>query len=282
MLSNFFQLNSPFDRINGDQLATLLRTSNHIRNVLLEASPAQNTKLSDITFDNVSFSKKLLQYVTFASCVFRDCLFIGTRFDSVELHDCEFENCNFFKSRFVSVYAKPAQFRKAIPDKRYANIAVHLYHQLRENYYREAQREFKNEAEYQFRHWGRMNEWIQLRRKRIKIKWYRHGLRHLVSWLYDYLLGYGYRLSRQIVTTCAIVILVMVANHVCAEYLFSEATQPTVVKTVYLTLTTMATLGASGYSPDTEVGYMFVVFNVLIGISILSATVAAIFKKVIR
>ena len=44
----------------------------------------------------------------------------------------------------------------------------------------------------------------------------------------------------------------------------------------------MATLGASGYDPDTEIGYLFVIVNVIFGISILSATIGAVFKKVIR
>ena len=44
----------------------------------------------------------------------------------------------------------------------------------------------------------------------------------------------------------------------------------------------MATLGASGYSALTEAGYAIVTVNVLMGISILSATLNSIFRKVIR
>jgi len=44
----------------------------------------------------------------------------------------------------------------------------------------------------------------------------------------------------------------------------------------------MATLGSSGYSPDTDMGYLFVIMNVVIGIGIVTAMSTAIVKKVIR
>jgi hypothetical protein len=198
----------------------------------------------------------------------------------VELHDCAFINCNFFKSVFDSVYAKPHQFRKTIKEARYSNIAVHLYHQLRENYYKNSQREFKNEAEYYFGHWKRKNEYIQAHRS--DKKWHQYLPSHIGSWLYGHLLGYGYRVRNLVATTFLFVTALIGANYAFAEHLFQAPTEPTVIKTIYLTITTMATLGASGYTPDTELGYLFIVINVLFGISILSATIGAIFKKVIR
>jgi hypothetical protein len=280
MLADFFKMNVPFTKLDRDAFVTHLRTSKHICNVFYEPDILENQKISGIRFENVSFSKTRIENVTFSECVFTDCLFIGSILRSVEFHDCFFENCNFFKAVFESVYAKPHQFRKAITDSKYSNIAVQLYHQLRENYYKESQREFKNEAEYFFGHWNRRNEFIQARRRRKR--WYRYVPWHIVSWLYGYLLGYGYRLRNVLATTLALVVAVTWTNHACSGYLFSTPTNPSIIKTIYFTITTMATLGASGYSPDTEIGYVFVVFNVFFGISILSATISAIFKKVIR
>lgn len=280
MLENFFELNGRVKKLTKEKLLLLLETSTHICNVLYEPVSLEHLRISDIIFENVSFSKTQLRELTFKNCIFRDCLFIGTEFDSVEFHGCKFEDCNFWKSTFVSVYAKPGQFRKAISDKRYANIAVHLYHELRENYYREAQREFKNEAEYYFRHWERIDELFQLELKGKK--WYRYGLKYYRSWLYDFTLGYGYHFKNLAVTACCITIIAMVSNHMWADFLFSAPADPSITESIYFTITTMATLGASGYSPDTEVGYMCVVGNVLIGITILSATISAIFKRLIR
>jgi hypothetical protein len=280
MLNNFFKLNLPYDNFNLDQFDSHLRTSKHICNVLYEPNTLENKKISDVTFENVSFSKTTIENSTFTKCKFKDCLFIGTVLRSVEFHDCCFKDCNFFKSLFESVYAKPRQFRNAITEDKYSNIAVHLYHQLRENYYKESQREFKNEAEYYFGHWQRKNEFIQS--KRNNKKWYEHQPQHIASWLYGYLLGYGYRLRNLVTTTLTSLILVMLVNHMYSAYLFASPVKPSIIKTVYFTITTMATIGASGYSPDTEIGYLFVVGNVLFGISILTATIGAIFKKVIR
>ncbi len=280
MLTDFFKLNSPFERFDRETLASHLKTSKHICNVLYEPDLYAADRVSGVVFENVSFSKTVITKLTFTDCTFKDCLFIGTDFKSVELHDCIFENCNFFKSTFHAVYARPQQFRKAIQDEKYANIAVHLYHQLRENYYQESQREYKNEAEYYFGHWHRNNEFIQAKRK--KKKWYLYRFQHIGSYLYGYLLGYGYRVRNLVATTFGLLTIATWANHTFAKYLFATPIEPSVVKTIYFTLTTMATLGASGYSPDTEIGYLFVVANVIFGISILSATIGAVFKKVIR
>ncbi|MCI0427902.1 MAG: pentapeptide repeat-containing protein [Nitrospiraceae bacterium] len=280
MLKDFFRLNLPFERFDRHSFLQHLRASKHICNVLYESGSFENERMSGITFENVSFSKTAIRRVTFSSCVFKDCLFIGTVFDSVEFHDCHFEHCNFYKSKFASVYGKPKQFRKAITDKRYSNIAVHLYHQLRENYYRDSQRDFKNEAEYYFGHWNRENELIQSKRKGQK--WYQYLPRHVGSWLYGYLLGYGYSLRNLVATTSVIIIMLVTMNYAVARYLFATPTDSSLIKTVYFTITTMATLGAAGYNPDTEIGYAFVILNVLIGISIFSATISAILKKVIR
>ena len=280
MLNNFFKLNSPFETFDSVKFDNQLLVSKHLCNILYSPEKLTEKKIAGITFENVSFSKTTISKLTFSDCVFKDCLFIGTEFNSVELHDCVFENCNFFKAKLNSVYAKPIQFRKAITDTKFSNIAIHLYQQLRENYYQVSQIEFKNEAEYYFCVWKRKNDFIQAKRKNIKL--YKFLLNHIVSWVYGATLGYGYKLKNLIITTCLIVVSLVLANHIFADYLFDPTVPKSILKTTYFTITTMATLGASGYAPDTEVGYVFVIVNVLTGISIFSATINSIFKKVIR
>jgi hypothetical protein len=280
MLKDFFNLNSPFETFDSENFLAHLLTSKHICNVLYKPDGLVDQKIRNVVFENVSFSKTTIERVTFNDCTFNDCLFIGTEFSSVEFHDCKFFCCNFYKAKFSDVYAKPGQFRHAINDKKYSNIAVSLYQQLRENYYKESQREFKNEAEYFFGHWRRRNNLVQAKRKGKR--WYEYFPSFAISSIYGYLLGYGYRLRNLIATTFLIIVATVVTNFYFAEYLFSSAIEPSVLKTLYFTITTMATLGASGYTPDTDIGYMFIVVNVCIGISIFSATISAIFKKVIR
>lgn len=280
MLKDFFKLNSPFERLNSDEFDNQLLVSKHLCNILYSPEKLTSKKIQGVKFENVSFSKTVISKLTFQECIFEDCLFIGTEFDSVEFHDCTFNNCNFFKSKFNSVYAKPSQFRKAITDERFSNIAIHLYQQLRENYYQGSQREFKNEAEYYFCVWKRKNDFIQSKRKNVKLYKYIPG--HVVSWIYDAALGYGYKLKNLVITTFLIILSLVFANHIFTKFLFSTPTVKSIIKTTYFTITTMATLGASGYEPNTDIGYIFVIINVLTGISIFSATINSIFKKVIR
>lgn len=280
MLKDFFKINAPFDKFDESAFLAAIRTSKHICNVLYEPDVLENTKITGIVFENVSLSKTTIRKVTFNECKFIDCLFIGSEFESVEFHGCSFKNCNFYKVKLSEVYADPEQFREAIKDRTYSNIAVHLYHQLRENYYHDSQREFKNEAEYFFAHWKRRNDLVQSKRRKVPLLQY--GPKYLASLLYGYLLGYGYRVRNVVITTAVMLLALLCLNYWCADLLFTAPQEPSVVKTVYFTLTTMATLGASGYSPDTEVGYMFVIGNVIFGISVFSATVSAVFKKVLR
>ena len=84
------------------------------------------------------------------------------------------------------------------------------------------------------------------------------------------------------VTTLVIIILAVVMNHAFASYLFATPTNPSFIKTIYFTITTMVTLGATGYSPNTEFGYVIVVINALLGITIFSTTISAVFKRITR
>ena len=280
MLKNFFKLNTPFEEFDEARMDSQLKTSKHIVNVLFKPDTLSEKKIIGTTFENVSLSKTLIDKCTFRDCIFKDCLFIGTKFAHVEFHGCQFVNCNLYKSTFEKVYGKPQQFRSAIQDKAYANIAVHMYQQLRENYYHESQREFKNEAEYYFAKWKRRLE--QGDAERHGVPWYRYWPNTALSFAYDVVLGYGYRLRNLVTSTILLMVTLIALNHYFANYFFVQEETPSVIKSIYFTVTTMATLGAYGYSPLTEMGYVVVTIDVLFGISIITATLNSIFRKVIR
>ena len=44
----------------------------------------------------------------------------------------------------------------------------------------------------------------------------------------------------------------------------------------------MVTLGAEGYNPDTDCGYLIVVINALFGVLIVGSTINTILRKVTR
>jgi uncharacterized protein YjbI with pentapeptide repeats len=167
MLKDFFKLNQPYKKLDMDEFEEQLCVSKHLCNILYLPDELTSKKIVDTTFENVSLSKTNINKLTFKNCVFKDCLFIGSFFESVEFHDCSFENCNFFKAKLKDVYAKPKQFQNTILDSKYSNIAIHLYQQLRENYYSSSQKEFKNDAEYYFCVWKRKNDYVQAKYKKL-------------------------------------------------------------------------------------------------------------------
>jgi Ion channel/Pentapeptide repeats (8 copies) len=280
MLNNFFKLNGNIEEFDIDRMNSQLKTSKHIVNVLFKPNEFKFQKIEGVIFENVSLSKTIIEKCTFKGCTFNDCLFIGTSFNEVSFHKCYFDNCNFFKSNFTKVYCRPEQFRDAIRDRSYSNIAVHLYQQLRENYHSESQREYKNEAEYYFSKWKR--NLLLVEAKRNNIAWHKYFPSFVLSFLYDLVLGYGYRLRNLVGSTFLIVFFLTSLNHCFSAYLFTGEESPSIIKSIYFTITTMATLGASGFSPLSEVGYGVVTLNVLIGISILTATLNSVFRKVLR
>ena len=281
MLQNFFKLNGQFKKfMTVSEFEQELQISKHMCNILFEPDRLESMRIQGVTFENFSFSKTSIEKTTFKDCKFKDCLFIGTEFKLVEFHDCVFECCNFFKSKFINVYARPRQFKKAVTDINFANIAIHLYQQLRENYYQTSQREFKNEAEYCFSVWKRKNDFMQAKRKKVSV--YKYWPKYILSYLYDITLGYGYKLTNLVVTTFVIVFLLIILNHIFSSELSSVNSNESLLKSTYFTITTMATLGASGYAPKSDVGYLLVIVNVLTGVSIFSVTINSIFKKVIR
>lgn len=280
MLKDFFKLNDETEEFDAERMSSQLKTSKHIINVLFRPNELKEMTIEDIKFENVSLSKTRIEKCTFKNCIFEDCLFIGAVFNEVSFHKCTFKNCNFFRAAFSHVYGRPEQFKNSIIDERYSNIAVHLYQELRENYHLEAQKEFKNEAEYYFSKWKRKLFVVEAKRKDLsKHQYFPY---YFASLLYDIILGYGYRLRNLVVSTLILITFVIAINHFFAEYLFIGEEHPSLIKSIYFTITTMATLGASGFSPLSEVGYAVVTVNVLIGISVLTATFNSIFRKVIR
>jgi hypothetical protein len=283
MLNNFFKLNN---EDKSDKYETLeefnkgLRTSKHLCNLSYWPDILHEIKIENTTFENFSFSKTTFNKVTFRNCTFKDCLFIGSKFVDSEIHSCIFEECNFFKATFDKVYAKPQQFKNAITNKDHANIALNLFNQLRNVYKEDSQKEYKSEAEYFFSKWRRIEDYKQSQRE--KVKWYKYMLKRVATAFYGFFFGFGYRLRNLLITTFGTLIGLISVNHIYSDAIFIQATEPSVIKSIYFTITTMATLGASGVPSFTETGYLIVVIDVLVGISLLTVTINSVFKKVLK
>ena len=133
MRDAFFEISKPFKKIETEgDFYKLLDQARHINNIMYMPNKLLSKTIVSVTFENVSFSKTDLKDVTFKNCIFKNCLFISSIFDNVRFHSCSFNCCNFFRAKFNnSCYAKTGQFKNAIWDDKYANIAVVLFEQLR-------------------------------------------------------------------------------------------------------------------------------------------------------
>ncbi|NIF33757.1 hypothetical protein F3J29_16640 [Enterobacter sp. Cy-643] len=276
----FFSLKSPFNIFSSEEeLSKLLLNSSHIKNILYQPEKLSIKSIDGIVFENVSLSKTTLSNITIKKCKFIDCLFIGCVFDDVRFHDCIFERCNFFRVKFNACYGRPSQFENAIRDKKYANIAVHLFDQLRSLYRIESQKRYKSEAEYHFNKWNYILSFSKKPQKKDLLFFY---AKKIVVKTYGILFGYGYRLRNLVRTTLVAILGLMSVNFIFGAQLFESGAIDTFEKTIYFTLTTMFTLGASGFESPTNLGMWLILLNMILGISLLTFTVSALFNRIIK
>jgi hypothetical protein len=287
MLDNFFHLNHPFNKADEHDLDAAIASKRVADMYYVPDSFSNKKTITGVTFENVSFKGTLLEKLTFRSCKFKDCLFMDAVFRNVRILDSSFENCNFSRVEFDSMYGRPQQFLEAVTDERYANIAIHLYQQLAKLYSEEFQREYRSHAAYHFRYWERIVDFqtsLVDARKHPYPKWIRTKayISRFFSYLNQVLFGYGYRKANVIVFSFFIILISVLFNYYFAQSWFKDLGDRSVIRAIYLTITTMITLGASGYTPEGDIGYFFVMVNGVLGVTILTATFNVLMKQVTR
>lgn len=281
MADEFFKITAPFSRIETEyDFFKLLNQARHIRSIMYVPNEMRAKKIDSITFENVSFAKTNFEDITFSNCKFNNCLFIYSIFGNVRFHNCNFQNCNFFRAKFQSsCYAKPGQFKDAIKDGKYANVAVGLFDELRLLYKEDSQKAYKAEAEYYFNHWLYIHKYKERKESDGRFKFY---TKKFFLKMYGVLFGYGYRLRNLVITTLITFLLLVIFNRIIGSFIFVEAKINSISQSVYFTITTMLTLGAAGFGDPTSIGRWVIITNVLLGISLLSFTVSALFNRIIK
>ena len=290
VLENFFKLDGTPVKYEGDALKIALRET-EIKDcaiwepIELNPETVEQTKVRNKQFQNVSFKNKRFSRLIFSECSFHGCIFIGAAFDRCEFHNCKFVRCNFYKAEFTRVYGKPKQFRFAIPEKGFANVAVGFYRALLDNYSNESQRRARVETDYYFRKWERISEAEEFlkRKTRVGKREYIMWLgQHALSWIQDFFFGYGSKVHRMLATIMGTIAALAFLNLLCASQMYDP--KPASFgfwDSVYCTFTTMTTLGAAGFSPITTTGHLVVMLDVLCGITLLSSVLSATFKHIL-
>lgn len=287
MLTDFFELDSPYEEFDDNKLVDHFRNSRDLRSVLYRPNewPIEQRKNKSLTFTNVSFSKTKFQKITFSKCVFEDCLFIGSILDEVEFHRCEFKNCNFYKTRINDCYFDPETvFFDPTYRRKHSNIGVHLYQQIYENSSNTGQYDFEREADIQFRRWKRWQ--LDHDKETGKISNIKCTIKKLSSVIYEYAAGFGYKPFRFILSTFVVFTALSLINmKILPGYLRHHGEvihDMTLSDSIFYTYSMLTTLGFSTTVPDTGYAKVIAVSEALLGIGWLGIFTALLVKRFIK
>ncbi len=288
MLKDFFKLNELWQEFSTDtELVRHFERSNDLRNVLYrpdQLSPKSPYRLNKKTFDNVSFSKTVVEKVVFRECSFLDCLFIGTTFKKCEFHNCTFVGCNPHKILFEDSYIDPNCFKKLLDPIHHTNIGLHLFNQLEQNARKQEQYTFINSAAYLYKRWTRYHLNWEYRQGHIKkLKWI---FKWTPSYLYDLVAGYGWKIQNFIISSIVFIFLVSFGNHLFWNHLgmagVASKGGPNWIVSIYYTIVTLTTLGYGDITPTTHTGMVLASFEAIIGLLWLGMLVSIIFRRIFR
>lgn len=233
------------------------------------------------TFRNFSFSKTEIHDFEFQNCMFEDCLFLGTIFVNCRFTECEFIRCNVHRFELRSVHVNPRAFIKSIPAKKYANVGVHLFQELLRNSRMQSQPDFSDEAQFMFRRWQRYLNIDELPKLPLR-QMPGRALSIGGSWLFEFFLGSGVRLSNLALTTVFLLISLTTLHWHFREQLglsidgrgihsFADA--------FYFTTVTLTTLGYGDIAPGEQLGRIVIGFEALLGFVLLATFASTVFRK---
>ena len=280
MLNDFFKLNNTPIVISAQaDFLNSLRTTDSLRDFLYQpndlqpatGSPHPKIKFLKKTFTNASFSKTLIKDVIFTNCVFKDCLFIGSTIEDCEFHDCRFENVNTHKIEVRNTYLNPDNFKNAITDSKYSNIAVHLFQRIYDNLKDNDQPILAREAEYYFLNWER--KYLIQKYKNDKIGFY-DFLRKIITRQLHYFIGYGIRFSIFFLSYFTFLLLLGLINYFLWDY-YS-------IKTDLFQCSEIHTPIHVAMFPQSDLGIILAISQSVIGYIFIGVFLSMLIKKIVK
>lgn len=294
MLNDFFKLNNyPTAFATQADFLNALKTSDSLRDFLYQPDELQPTpggahpklKISDKTFTNASFSKTVIKDVILRKCTFKDCLFIGVSFENCEIHDCKFENVNTHKIEIKETYLSADNFKNAITDRNYSNIAVHLFQRIYDNLNDNDQPLLAREAEYYFLNWERIYLIQKFKNKKIDFSSF---LEKIITRQLHYFIGYGIRFTSFFLTYGIFLLVFGFANYYLWDYygiktdLFKCGEVHTPIHIAYFTFYTTTSLGAGEMFPQTNLGISLAIIQSIIGYIFIGVFLSMLIKKIVK
>jgi hypothetical protein len=187
----------------------------------------------------------------------------------------------------IDTYVDPKYFVGIFDAKKYANIGVWVFQQLRSNALNTHQPEHFQLADWEFRRWRRHEMISEFKRKKKRFRdiWWPAT----VNRLYEVLIGYGHSLTRFAFTS--IFLFVIVVSFSCWFWHYADTGMAMtkevravdgITRAVYHTVVTLTTLGYGDVTPITAGGMVLTGVEALLGLVWFGMLTSIIVKKVFR
>ena len=230
-------------------------------------------KFNKIAFRAISFKNTKFERVKFVDCSFIDCLFLSAQFVQCDFSNCSFRGCNFLGSSWEKTRIDPKTLKNNFDYKNDANIAVHLFQALYEQYKIEHQPNYVRLSKYLFMksRYGLDYHY----RKKGTLTTLTFILRRVQSLFHRLISGYGVYRLRVIGAFFSFFILASSINHSLQSYIFSNDVPPvspnySAIQSAYYTFISITTIGFGDMVPKSEMGRILIMGEASVGIILIA------------
>lgn len=302
MLRNFFKLNSDTHSVqNQIDLENIYNQNDTITNLiyypneLKGASTINKLKITNKTFENVSFKDTLIKDLEFTNCHFIDCLFLGAKIEYCKFLECTFEGCNTYGINIENSYLNPVFFKNNFKFNHYtkSNIALQLFQELYNNAINQDLVSFTKKAKYYQALWedkSLISKYFFKKPYAInRLKFYPS---YVINQLYKYCFGYGIQLRNFLISFIAIFFGCFFLNKTfwnlyelhekdfAIQYFYS--TEYSNYANLYYTTDVLTKAVDSQFQPYSNFGMIFYLIQGSIGVIYFSLLVTVLINKFVK
>ena len=277
-----------------DEFYAHLKKSDHLKNTIYEPEtlgkeiPTQTTRISNKTFEFVSFSRTQVKDIIFRNCTFRNCLLIGSKIVNCEFHDCNFVSTNTHKFNVSNTYIDPESFKRCLKKDHHQNIGVHLYQILLKNSRESEQIEFERDAQFNFMRWKRYQNSFELSKLKKK-----YGIFSVLfmsklmifcrRMLWEKLFGSGIRIRYFFATISYVIVSFSILNFIYKNdfgLLHNDKPVSTFSETLYFTIISLTTLGYGDVVPTTKLGLYLASVQSVVGFCLFAILASMLYRRI--